>query len=777
MPSVGVLSSQTAVAGATFPSIATTGQEVGTSLGTSLQTMTPMPTGIVTGNLLIAFAGHDNAGALGTTDIEASTGWTRIGLQVQGTAIKSAVFARIADGGANDALSLRGAAQDYCCSIHRIIDHAVVNVATDIPIANAVNSTGNADPPNLAPGVARHWLWMTSACTDWSATSQTITAVPSGYTPNNLLTSASSTSSCGLGVGSKQGDTTSENPGTFTASITTRPWICFTVAIPKDAVLPSAPVISATAGTGQVVLTWSAPASGGAAITDYVVQYRTTAGPGAWNTFSEGVSATTGATVTGLTNETSYDFQVAAVNSVGQGPYSTAATATPSALVFAVSVATPTWGLRSELNSSLTSAAFAVLNGDFLVLAIGQDTGSASSPPTNTGTALTWARQIGRPDAPMLEIWTAPVLADNASMTVTLVRSDGSDRWFGRLYKVSAANASPIGASVAPSAVFTDPYNLPITTTAAGSVVFVLAYEYQETGLPTSSDLTHQAIRFIGWTEMLTGYEIVASAGASTSNLDAAGGSPQWRAVALEIKSGGAAWTPASLPNLFAWYDASVTGDFTFSSGNVVSQWNDKSGNAKHLTQGTVASQPTRSGTQNGLPFVVFDGSNDWLAHSATNQIAGTAFTFILAGKLRAAGANDQRSLAIYDSGSSDWNSTQHAQVIAKHDTNGNFPGAFRNTVYGSIAPNSTAQNVAHAFISKWDGTNHTMYTDSTAHTPVAQTGTFAADIVLLGAGVNGSSPDIFAPLDVYELVIVSNAISDVNRASLVSYLQAKWGF
>lgn len=43
---------------------------------------------------------------------------------------------------------------------------------------------------------------------------------------------------------------------------------------------------------------------------------------GSWGTFSDGTSGTPGATVTGLTNDTDYDFRVAAVNSVGQGDWS-----------------------------------------------------------------------------------------------------------------------------------------------------------------------------------------------------------------------------------------------------------------------------------------------------------------------------------------------------------------------------------------------------------------------------------------------------------------------
>jgi surface protein len=86
---------------------------------------------------------------------------------------------------------------------------------------------------------------------------------------------------------------------------------------------PDAPTsVTGTSGDGQVSLSWTAPASnGGSAITDYVVQYQLASG-GAWTTFSDGTSTSTGATVTGLTNGTAYVFQVAAVNGAGQGSYS-----------------------------------------------------------------------------------------------------------------------------------------------------------------------------------------------------------------------------------------------------------------------------------------------------------------------------------------------------------------------------------------------------------------------------------------------------------------------
>lgn len=65
-------------------------------------------------------------------------------------------------------------------------------------------------------------------------------------------------------------------------------------------------------------------------VIDYLIEYRTTSGPGAWQSFSDGVSATTGATVTGLTPGVSYDFRVSAVNSSGAGAWSNIATVVAS---------------------------------------------------------------------------------------------------------------------------------------------------------------------------------------------------------------------------------------------------------------------------------------------------------------------------------------------------------------------------------------------------------------------------------------------------------------
>jgi hypothetical protein len=91
---------------------------------------------------------------------------------------------------------------------------------------------------------------------------------------------------------------------------------------------PPAPTsVSATAGTGQATVTWSAPTGNiGPAITDYIVEYSSDSGV-TWTQFADGGSTLTSATVTGLTPSTSYRFRVAAVNGIGRGVFSSASSA------------------------------------------------------------------------------------------------------------------------------------------------------------------------------------------------------------------------------------------------------------------------------------------------------------------------------------------------------------------------------------------------------------------------------------------------------------------
>ena len=110
------------------------------------------------------------------------------------------------------------------------------------------------------------------------------------------------------------------------------PWSAIATGTPVSAASPpSAPAApTLTAGDGELAASWTAPAANGAAIDDYDVRYRAVGG--AWTMLPDAVPSTaTSVTITGLANGTSYEVQVRAGNTAGDGPWSASATGTPSA--------------------------------------------------------------------------------------------------------------------------------------------------------------------------------------------------------------------------------------------------------------------------------------------------------------------------------------------------------------------------------------------------------------------------------------------------------------
>lgn len=138
-----------------------------------------------------------------------------------------------------------------------------------------------------------------------------------------------------------------------------------------------------------VDLSWSTPYSnGGSEITDYIVEYRLSSG-GSWVAFPDGVSSSTIAEVIHLTNDTSYDFRVSAVNVIGAGSPSSMVTATPGApaqvLITSMSdLTTPTITALARITNEGTTAyeyqyTWCVTNSDVNLCGGGDDVYTSSA--------------------------------------------------------------------------------------------------------------------------------------------------------------------------------------------------------------------------------------------------------------------------------------------------------------------------------------------------------------------------------------------------------------
>ena len=84
---------------------------------------------------------------------------------------------------------------------------------------------------------------------------------------------------------------------------------------------PNAPTVEA-ASTTSLSVSWTAPANAGPAITDYDYRHRTTSPQGTWTEVTGTTITTLSATITGLSENTSYDVQVRATNAEGTGAWS-----------------------------------------------------------------------------------------------------------------------------------------------------------------------------------------------------------------------------------------------------------------------------------------------------------------------------------------------------------------------------------------------------------------------------------------------------------------------
>lgn len=232
------------------------------------------------------------------------------------------------------------------------------------------------------------------------------------------------------------------------------------------------------------------------------------------------------------------------------------------------------------------------------------------------------------------------------------------------------------------------------------------------------------------------------------------------------------AWTPASLPNVVAWWDAADAGSFTFSSGTVVSSWASRVGSYA-LGNATAGARPARSATVNGRAAVDFNAGKALSVASFDLSAGGQKFS--LWAVCSAASGGDR--------------------VIAEHTANFNGnPGAFlafRDAsakailskkgapLYSTVITTGTLLTTPKAFIGTHDGTqtlveSHGWLNGSPDAAAPSDTNSNNLSATLHVGARAGSS--LFLNGLICELGICSVVLGATDRAKLETYLSAKWG-
>lgn len=185
------------------------------------------------GDLLVVFTGTSGI-APGPHIIDQATSgtrWAQIGAGVGVSQTRIAVFAKIADGGGADALTLLTPTTIRMGAIcYRITGHgSTVSTGTTA----SANSTNGNPPAASISGAAQDVLFLTAMVTNSSVAS----APPASY---GTLTTISAGGGFVCVSGAERGiaATTSDDPGTFTN--TSQEWIATTIAIPELAIATNA---------------------------------------------------------------------------------------------------------------------------------------------------------------------------------------------------------------------------------------------------------------------------------------------------------------------------------------------------------------------------------------------------------------------------------------------------------------------------------------------------------------------------------------------------------
>jgi hypothetical protein len=243
-------------------------------------------------------------------------------------------------------------------------------------------------------------------------------------------------------------------------------------------------------------------------------------------------------------------------------------------------------------------------------------------------------------------------------------------------------------------------------------------------------------------------------------------------------------FTPASLPNLLAWYKADTTTLFSDAgttpavNAGPVQQWNDKSGNGYHL-------KATSSGRRLTLNTTGLNSKRTLLLASGTSLSTslgvamgtGAACSAFFVGAIDLSSANNTRFLGYGVSGNNADYEAGGGALMARNDGTGVY--SLRAPTFAIVRVDGLTTNAPVRLGLIYDGTNGTAYANNVAGTPMATTTAFAdGGLILLNTNGPGAGQDtVEGTGKVSEIVITTAALSSGDRSSLDTYFQSEWGF
>ena len=240
----------------------------------------------------------------------------------------------------------------------------------------------------------------------------------------------------------------------------------------------------------------------------------------------------------------------------------------------------------------------------------------------------------------------------------------------------------------------------------------------------------------------------------------------------------------ATIAGLQLWLDASdastlfnaTTGGSLVAADGAVARWEDKSGNARHATQGTSGSRPIRkTALINSRDAITFDGTNDQLFVPASSVAFGTSnFEMFIVARSRAP-SGSQGFFVFQD------NTSGESPIIRTTVADNTLTVTFRTTTAGALDITDTATYSSNSLVMlgvRRASSTITATKNGSAFGSSAISGSFGATSVTPGVGAYFDSNSLsawFLDGEICEIIIYNSALSTTDRNSVESYLMTKW--
>lgn len=252
------------------------------------------------------------------------------------------------------------------------------------------------------------------------------------------------------------------------------------------------------------------------------------------------------------------------------------------------------------------------------------------------------------------------------------------------------------------------------------------------------------------------------------------------------FKKKGGISSPTEVTNLKAWYKADgvgplKSGNFTAASadGDLLTGWQDSSGNGIHLGLGYSSANPifkTGANGLNGLPGVYLNGNACFYGYSALFTDALTAFAVV---------KYDSAATRGWVLDATNGGFPYHLAIEQNNNKTGLFVGA--NGYSSTTASTTNAQIISFAMgpiVSNQNVASNTMYrvnkTTSalTAYSSNNPIGAFPDYTGRTGNFWLGSAASKVLPMTgmVYEYIFYNRKLSETEMLDVENYLSSKWG-